>query len=96
MKICEMHICNLFKLSSGDVAIVGNLSPNIDYYIPDNSKADLYVCGKKVCTIDIIGEDHFSGVNESIRKDKRSVRTNCKDVCDVIQKNNDARLVFYK
>ncbi len=76
MKIlCEMFISGLFKLSSGHMAIVGKISPDIESFIPDNSKAELYVSGERIKTINIMGEDRFSGVDQVKRQGQRSVRT---------------------
>lgn len=79
MKVkCEMLVSEIFRLSSGHVAIVGNLNPNIEGLIPNNCGADLYVSGKKVQRINIVGEDRFSGGDETMRKGRRSVRTDSK------------------
>ena len=72
--ICEMFISGMFRLSSGHTAIVGRVEPNIEFLIPCNSKADLHVSGKKIKSINIIGEDKFLGVDEFKLQDRRSIR----------------------
>lgn len=94
--ICEMYISEFFKLSSGDVALVGRMSPNIDYFVPNNSKADLYIAGQKAHTLNILGEDRFSGVNEAQRQGKRALKVNdCDDLCKILAQK-DIKLVIYR
>ncbi len=95
MKImCEMFISELFFLSSGHIAIVGKVTPNVKYYIPDDSIADLYVSGKKIKTIQIIGEDRFSGVDEEKPQGRRSLRTNS-DIPKNLSGLPDVKLVIF-
>lgn len=70
----EMYVLEYFKLSVGQIAFVGEIIPNINKFIP-NCKADLYVGQSKVRTINIIGEDRFSGGDHDSRLAKRSLRT---------------------
>ena len=90
-----MLINDLFRLSSGHVAFVGRLEPNIDYFVPSNSKADLYVSGKNIKTINIVGEDRFSGVDESKRQDKRSIRTDSV-IPTELSNLSGAKLIIYE
>ena len=93
--ICEMFISDFFKLSSGHVALVGRMLPDIENFIPNNSKADLYVSGEKVRSINIVGEDRFSGVDESKRQGKRSVRTDC-DISENLKAMDNVKLIIYR
>ena len=92
--LCEMYIKDFFRLSSGHVAIVGNVVPDIENFIPSNSKADLYVDDEKVKTINIVGEDRFSGVDELRRQGKRSVRTDSA-IPGALSSASNAKLVIY-
>lgn len=93
--LCEMFVKHFFRLSSGHIAIVGSLVPNINSFIPPNSRADLYLSGKKIKTINIIGEDRFSGVDESIRQQKRSIRTDS-EIPKEFNLQSNAKLVIYE
>ncbi len=70
----EMLVNDFFKLSSGQIALVGKMSPSLDKFIPA-TKADLYIGEQKIETINILGEDRFSGGDEEKRKGLKSVRT---------------------
>jgi hypothetical protein len=95
MKIlCEMLISDLFRLSSGHVAIVGKLFPDIENFIPNNSKADLYVAGEKIKTINILGEDRFSNVDETKRQGRRSVRTDT-EIPKELDASSEAKLIIF-
>lgn len=93
--LCEMLISDFFKLSSGHTAIVGKLIPNFPLFIPNNCKADLYIAGKKVKTINIIGEDRFSGVNETKRQGRRSVRTDS-EISQELANLKEAKLIIFE
>jgi hypothetical protein len=92
---CKMYISDFFKLSTGHVALVGKLVPDIEKFIP-KSKADLYVSGQKIKTINIIGEDRFSGVDEKIRQGNRAIRTDDDIISDMNTKpNQEIKLIIY-
>jgi hypothetical protein len=93
--ICEMLVSGFFKLSSGHTAITGNIIPNIEKFIP-KCKADIYIGGQKIQTIDLIGEDRFSGVDEEVRQGKRSVRT-ADNISELNSKNDkEVKLIIYE
>ena len=92
--LCEMYIKDFFRLSSGSVAIIGHIVPDIKNFIPSNSKADLYINDAKIKTINIVGEDRLSGGDESKRQGKRAVRTDS-DIPNVLDSTSNAKLVIY-
>jgi hypothetical protein len=92
--ICEMRVDDFFNLSTGHIALVGKIIPNIEKFIT-KSKADLYVGNAKIKTIHIIGEDKFSGVNESIKQEKRAVRTDDDIIADLRTKIREIKLIIY-
>lgn len=93
--ICEMFISDFFKLSTGHIALVGKMLPNIEEPI-SKSKADLYIADSKVKTIDIIGEDRFIRADKEKLQDKRAIRTN-ENIIDILKvsANKKMRLVIY-
>ncbi len=93
--LCEMFINDFFKLSSGHIAIIGDLTPDVESFIPNNSKADLYVAGKKVKAINIIGEDIFSGVDKAKQRAQRSVRTDT-DIPRDLKAMRNAKLIIFE
>lgn len=92
---CEMLVSEFFKLSVEHIALVGTIIPDIDKFIP-NTRADLYIGGQKVKTINIIGEDRFSGGDAERRQGRRSVRTD-DDITDELKTkgNKEIKLVIY-
>lgn len=95
MVLCEMFVSEFFKLSVGHIALVGTIIPDIDKFIP-NSKADLYIGGQKIKTINIIGEDRFSGGDAEKRKGRRSVRTDDGIINELkANGNKEIKLVIY-
>jgi hypothetical protein len=92
---CEMFVSEFFKLSVGHIALVGTIIPDIDKFIP-NTRADLYIGDQKVKTINIIGEDRFSGGDAERRQGRRSVRTD-DDITDELKTkgNKEIKLVIY-
>mgnify|MGYP003402677608 FL=1 len=92
---CEMFVSEFFKLSVGHIALVGTIIPDVDKFIP-NSKADLYIGDQKVKTINIIGEDRFSGGDAEKRQGRRSVRTDNDIINELTVKGNkEIKLVIY-
>lgn len=91
---CEMLVKEFFKLSAG-IAFVGKIVPDLNEFIPV-TKADLYIGEQKIKTIDILGEDRFSGGNEEKRKGLRSVRTG-DDITNELNTKSDKpiKLVIY-
>ena len=94
-KIAEMELTEYFKLSTGDIALVGLMDPDLDEVLT-KCKAYLYIDDKKIRSINIIGEDQFKRVNGKIRKNRRSVRT-LDDVYDDLKSSGDKqiKLIFY-
>src|SRR3990167_1796575 len=93
--ICEMQVTNYFKLSTGQIALVGNINPNVDQLLTE-CQVHLYIRNKKIRSINIIGEERFSQVNEQIRKGRRAVRTNDDIYHDLILADGaEIKLVFY-
>lgn len=80
-KLCEMRIVEHFKLSIGHIALVGYVEPSDCRHIPP-SQAEVYINGKKMKAIDILGEDIFVGKN--VRRDVRAVRTG-DDIAELIK-----------
>lgn len=90
-----MLVVEFFKLSTGQIALVGNVAPDLDMFIPA-CKADLYIDKQKIRTIQLIGEDRFLGVNEEKRQGKRSVRTEDDIIYELQTKGNkEARLIIF-
>lgn len=91
----EMLVNEFFKLSAGHIALVGKIVPDLDKFI-STSKADLYIGEQKVKTINILGEDRFSGGNEEARRGIRSVRTD-DDITNELNTKGDKpiKLVIY-
>ena len=95
MKIlCEMNIQEIFHFSTGHTAFVGLLVPNIDTYITSTHKADLLVNDKKIKSINIIGEDIFSGGNKRKQGQKRSIRTDT-DISKIQREDNMKLIIYY-
>jgi len=94
-KICEMLVSNYFKLSTGHIALVGTMKPDLDELL-SRCKAYLYIGNKKVRSINIVGEDKFNRVKEEVRQNRRSVRT-ADDICEELKLagNGQIKLVFY-
>lgn len=92
---CEMFVSDFFELSVGHIALVGKIVPDVIKLIP-KSNADLYIGGKKIKTINIIGEDRFSGGDKEKREGKRSIRTD-DDIIDELKSRGDKeiKLVIY-
>lgn len=92
--ICKMQVQEFFKLSTGQIALVGEVTPNIEKFI-SKCDADLYIDGQKITSVHIVGEDIFSGVNKDIQKNKRSVRTN-DNIIDQLRakKGHDIELII--
>ena len=92
---CEMLVKEFFILSAGHIAFVGKISPDLDKLIP-TAKADLYLAEQKIKTINILGEDRFSGGNDEKRKGLRSVRT-VDDIANELNAKGDKqiKLVIY-
>ncbi len=88
----EMTVIEYFKLSTGEIAFVGNVVPSNSIIMP-KSKAEIFVNGKKVKTISIIGEDRFIGIDDSIKKNKRSIRV--RDEIGYIDENSTIKLRIY-
>ena len=94
--ICEMFVTDFFKLSSGHIALTGNIIPNIEKFVP-KSRADVYFGEQKVRTINLIGEDRFSGVDEAKRQGRRSVRTDDDIFSELKSKGNkEIKLIIYE
>ena len=95
MTLCEMKVLEFFNLSAGHIAFVGKIVPDIKKLITQ-TKADLYIEGIKLKTINIIGEDRFSGGNEDKRNGMRSIRTD-DDIIDVLKSYHGKaiKLIFY-
>jgi hypothetical protein len=93
--ICEMLVNEFFKLSSRRIALMGKIVPDFDKFIP-TSKADLYIGEQKIKTINLLGEDRFSGGNDEKRKGLRSVRTG-DDITNELNTKGDKpiKLVIY-
>lgn len=86
--VCELFVSSYFQLSSGYTVLVGKMKPNVAHFIA-NFKADLYIDDKKIMTISLVGEDRFSGVDESKRKDVRAVRT--EDKIESVLRNSESK-----
>ena len=92
---CEMLVKEFFKLSAGHIALVGKIVPDLGMFIP-TTKADLYLGEQKIKTINILGEDRFSGGSEEKRKGLRSLRT-ADDITKELNAKGDKpiKLVIY-
>jgi hypothetical protein len=90
-----MLVKEFFKLSAGHIAFVGKIVPDFDKLI-STTKADLYIGEQKIKTINILGEDRFSGGDEEKRKGLRSVRTG-DDITNELNAKGDKpiKLVIY-
>jgi hypothetical protein len=88
----EMFVSKFFKLYSGHIALVGKIVPDIDKFISD-SKADLYIGEEKVKTINIMGEDRFSGGDVEKIHRRRSVRTD-DDIINELKAKGDKEVKF--
>lgn len=93
--LCEMRVIEFFKFSSGSIALVGTLEPNINKFI-SNCKADLYVDGHHIKTITLVGEDFFSGGDREKHVGKRAVRT-ADDIYEQLSNSldNNIKLTIY-
>ena len=93
--ICEMFISDFFKLSSGHIALVGRMVPDVESFI-FKCKADLYIGNKKIKTINLIGEDRFSGVDKEKNRGIRAVRTEDDIITYLNEKGNgEIKLVIF-
>lgn len=91
----EMIVKNYFKLSIGHIALVGEIAQYENTFLR-KCKAYLYVGDKKISSINIIGEDMFSGVNKDIWQKNRAVRTD-DPIYETLKaiKNDQIKLIFY-
>ncbi len=92
--LCEMEVFEFFKLSSGDIALAGEMKPNSNKFIFE-SKADLYIDGNLIKKIILIGEDIFSGGDREKRANRRAVRTK-DDIHELLSNSlNNIKLIIY-
>ncbi|MBV9576620.1 MAG: hypothetical protein JO149_08350 [Gammaproteobacteria bacterium] len=91
----EMLVNEFFNLSTGHIVLVGKIMPDLDKFI-STTKADLYIGKEKIKTINILGEDRFSGGNEEKRKGLRVLRTT-NDIVNELNAKGDKpiKLVIY-
>ncbi len=73
-KSYEMLVNEYFKISSGHIAFVGEITPRFESFIGD-CNAHLYIEDEFQKLIHIIGEDRFVRTGEKNDTTKRAVRT---------------------
>lgn len=92
-KIAEMLVTDYFKLSTGCIALVGRLKPDLDTLL-SRCKAYLYIGNDKICSINIVGEDKFKRVNKEIGKNRRVVRTT-NDISEELKLAGDKKISLF-